>query len=137
MKKLAIFWLVLFFSQTLKATSLSFSTFLGGGSFEYFRGIEINPVTHEIVLSGFTDSFDFPTTSGTFDNSFNGGNRDVLVTKFDSTATNLIFSTFLGGAEEERSYTLDLDENGFAYVGGYSFSSNFPTANAYDATHNG
>jgi hypothetical protein len=32
-------------------------------------------------VTGFTDSTDYPTTSGAFDRTFNGGAQDAFVTK--------------------------------------------------------
>jgi len=50
----------------------------------------------------------------------------------------LVYSTFLGGGANDRSFGIALDAAGNVYVTGQTLSSNFPTtAGAVDATHNG
>jgi len=49
----------------------------------------------------------------------------------------LVYSTYLGGASEENAFGVAVDEQGSAYVVGWTYSGDFPTANPYDETHNG
>jgi gliding motility-associated-like protein len=85
----------------------------------------------------------FPTTLGAYDTSFNGtptyGNTDVVITKYSSNGTSLLYSTYLGGAtgtEIVTSLIVDAQDNLLLY--GATGSSDFPvTASAYDQTFNG
>ncbi len=76
-----------------------------------------------IYVVGGTASNDFPTTPGAFDrthdDSPNGTVKhyDVFVTKFDSTG-KLIWSTLLGGPGYDRAYAVEVDAQGFVYIGG-------------------
>ncbi len=76
-----------------------------------------------IYAVGGTASNDFPTTPGAFDrthdDSPNGTVKhyDVFVTKFDSTG-KLIWSTLLGGPGYDRAYAVEVDAQGFVYIGG-------------------
>jgi hypothetical protein len=65
---------------------------------------------------------------------------DIFIAKL-SPANNgedsLLYSTFLGGGLSEEAYGIDVDSTGNAYVTGMTFSSDFPTKNAYDDSFNG
>ena len=47
-------------------------------------------------MTGETDSANYPTTSGAFDRTFNGGISDAYVTKLNASGSALVYSTFLG-----------------------------------------
>lgn len=50
----------------------------------------------------------------------------------------LLASTFLGGSGEDSAVALALDTEGYIYITGYTYSTDFPTTTgAYDRTHNG
>ena len=53
------------------------------------------------------------------------------MTKLSSTGQQLLFSTYLGGAGADHGGTIAVDSSGTVYVTGYTWSSNFPTQNAY------
>ncbi|MGY5853655.1 MAG: SBBP repeat-containing protein, partial [Candidatus Thorarchaeota archaeon] len=48
----------------------------------------------------------------------------------------LLYSTFLGGFRIDVGRDIALDDEGNFYITGYTNSTNFPTLNAYDPTHN-
>ena len=115
--------------------TLMYSTYLGGSGWEW--GIDIavenNGVSYTI---GFTDSSDFPVFNA-YDGSWNG-NFDFFISKIDPPGGFLMFSTYLGGSNADIGNGIDIDNNGNAFVTGYTWSSNFPvTANAYDGSYNG
>jgi clostripain len=59
---------------------LLYATFLGGNSGDYGRGIAFDR-DGAAYVTGSTSSSDFPTTSGSYDTTFNGGDADAFVTK--------------------------------------------------------
>jgi hypothetical protein len=88
-------------------------------------------------VTGQTDSADFPTTPGSFDNSFNGVS-DAFVARLDRDGSTLAYSTFLGGATYEEGSKVVVDPTGEAYVAGLTSSPDFPTTpGAFDQTYNG
>ncbi|MCP4247815.1 MAG: T9SS type A sorting domain-containing protein, partial [bacterium] len=89
-----------------------------------------------VFLAGYTDSPDFPITTGCYDPTPNGG-RDVFLAKLDDTLTNLLAATFLGGSGHEGwqwpKIDLALAEGGDLFVAGLTRSVNFPaTPGAFD-----
>jgi hypothetical protein len=112
-------------------SQLLYSTYLGGNGDDYAYGLAVDSAGNAYV-TGVTNSTDFPTTTGAFQTSPQGG-YDIFVTKLNPTGSALVYSTYLGGSEDEGVQALVLDAAGDAYVAGNSSSSNFPTtAGAYD-----
>jgi Beta-propeller repeat len=85
---------------------------------------------------GLTISTNFPTTAGAFQPTLGGG-YDAYVTKFNSTGTGLVYSTYLGGSGTDQGFGIAVDSAGNAYVTGLTSSANFPTANPFQAALGG
>lgn len=120
-----------------KGTDLLFSTFLGGSFHDYATAIAID-TEGNVFVTGYTWSSDFPTTPGSFDTTFNGGIHDAFITKMNSKGTDLFYSTYLGGSDEDSGQSIAIDETGAAYIGGYLKSTDFPaTPGAYSVSYNG
>ncbi len=116
-------------------TSLLASTFLGGGSGDYGRAITVDGVGN-IFVTGNTWPKDFPTTPGAYNTSYNGGNDDVFVSKFNSGLTNLLMSTFLGGSRSDYGNAIAVSAVGNVYVTGETLSPDFPaTPGSYDTSY--
>ncbi|MEX1001067.1 MAG: T9SS type B sorting domain-containing protein [Crocinitomicaceae bacterium] len=116
---------------------LSFSTFTGAASDNW--GMTACPDKNKnLIAGGIVFGSSYPTTSGAYDTSFNTGEVDVVLTKFNSDGSNLIFSTFLGGSASETPHSLIVNNNNELYVLGATASLDFPTsANPYQASHVG
>ena len=68
-----------------------------------------------------------------------GGSRqflvtDAFVTKLNSTGSELLFSTYLGGSSNETGNDIAVDGSGNIYITGETLSKNFPTLNAFQST---
>jgi hypothetical protein len=113
---------------------LSYSTYLGGTGDDWGEWIAVDTGGCAYV-TGMTYSSSFPTQSA-YDGSHNG-NSDVFVTKVSATGSALAYSTFLGGTDFDEGKAISVDASGCAYITGETMSSDFPTQNAYDASHNG
>jgi gliding motility-associated-like protein len=79
----------------------------------------------------------YPTKLG-FDNVFHGGNEDVVITKYNATGTDLLYSTYLGGSSDEIVSSLMVDAANNLFLFGVTGSKDFPvSANAYASTFKG
>ncbi len=137
-------------------TFMQYSTYLGGSvSTEIVSSLIVNS-QNELMLFGATGSSDFPVTAGAYDVTFNGGSllsfpmngteydngTDLYVSRFNSTGTSLLASTFVGGSQNDgvnNSSTLaynygdyyrgeiQVDNSGNCYIASYTYSSDFPT----------
>src|SRR5690606_20487410 len=112
--------------------------FLGPDSdYEFIADVAIDG-SGRAILFGETSSVDFPTSVNAFDTSHNG-NFDLFVTIINpagSGATDLIYSTFLGGTASDTAGGVFHGSNGDVYLAGSTQSNNFPvTAGAYDESY--
>ncbi|MBI2569066.1 MAG: SBBP repeat-containing protein [Candidatus Schekmanbacteria bacterium] len=112
---------------------LSYSTYLGGSGGDVGYGIASDSLGNAYV-TGETASTDFPTTSPS--QSTKGGGVDVFVTKID-VAGALVYSTYLGGSDDDYGHSIAVDASGNAYVAGATHSGDFPIANPYQRTLKG
>jgi|SRR5579859_1579655 len=117
-------------------SSLIFSTYLGGSLEGSCNGIAVDS-NGEAVVAGRTYSVDFPGANAFQpSHSPDNGGEDAFVTKFSADGSSLIFSTYLGGNSNDMAQGITLDPSGNIYVGGITFSSNFPvTPGSYQSTY--
>lgn len=95
-----------------------------------------------LYAGGTTFDNGYPVTIGAYSSFFAGspaqGNTDVVITKYNANGTNLLYSTYIGGANAEIVTSLIVDHNDNLCFYGATGSSNFPTTpGAYDASYNG
>lgn len=117
-------------------TALVYSTYLGGSGTDYGFGIAVDETGNAYVI-GQTDSTDFPVTSGAFQTS-SGGGVDAFVSKLNPEGSALVYSTYLGGRDEDFAAGIAVDTVGNAYVTGATHSTNFPvTVGSVQTTYGG
>src|SRR5262249_38134671 len=80
---------------------LSYSTYLGGSGNEEGNAIAVDNAGNTYI-AGFTDSLNFPMASAT-QPVFGGGRQDAFVVKLDPTGTRVIYSTYLGGDQQDNA----------------------------------
>jgi len=110
--------------------SLLWSTYFGGASWDEALGVTVAS-DDSCYITGFTVSYDFPVLNA-YNNTY-GGLGDAFVAKFAANGS-LLWSTYLGGSGGDRGYAIAVTNNGRCYLTGETFSSNFPTKNAYNGT---
>lgn len=106
------------------ASSLIYSTYLGGNGNDLGTGISLAP-DGSASVSGYTRSTNFPVV-----NAFQSellGVGDAVVAKLNPAGNALVFSTFLGGHGNDAAYRLAVDAAGATYVTGASGSTDFPS----------
>jgi len=109
-------------------TQILQSTYLGGSKEEEkATALAIHPKTGEVYVAGYTDSTDFPRTSGGAQKDYGGGTYDTFVARLNSSLTQILQSTYLGGNDWDVAYAFAIHpKTGDVYVAGYTFSTNFP-----------
>ncbi len=123
------------FVAKLNATGseLLYGSFLGGELFDTGHGIAVD-ADGNAFLTGETQSTNFPTSSGSFDSSHNG-DSDAFVAKLNPSGSDLVYSAFLGGTGSDYGRDIALNQAGYAYVTGETYSDDFPaTPGAFDET---
>ncbi len=106
-------------------SALVYSTYLGGGlHFSFFEHIAVDDSGSAYVV-GTTYATDFPTLNA-YEDTLHGA-QDAFVTKLNSSGSDLVYSTFLGGGDNDCGVGITVDDSGSAYVTGYTKSSDFPT----------
>lgn len=117
--------------------ALEYATYIGGGLEDRGSRIAVDEAGNAFV-TGYTYSTDFPATPGAYDTDHNGGNFDAFIAKVNADGSDLVYATYLGGAQDEYGGDIAVDAAGNAYITGYTTSINFPTTPAaYDTSFNG
>lgn len=110
-----------FNTNVAPASSLVYSTFLGGNSSDHADAVAIDSSGNAYV-TGFTDSTNFPHGA-----SFGSGSASTFVAKLNAAGSGLIFSTLLhGGQFFPQVAGILIDSSHDVYVAGNA-ASGFPT----------
>lgn len=121
--------------------SLTFSTFTGSTADNW--GFTATPdINGNLFGGGIVFGSGYPLSTGAYDVSFNSGTgtfpMDVGITKYNTTGTNIIYSTYIGGSGNETPHSIVCAQNGELYIYGVTSSTNFPMAGTpFDNSHNG
>ena len=126
-----------------EGSDLKYSTYLGGSSI--LRGSGVGggdgasaislDVSGHAYVTGYTDSTDFPVTSGAFQKvnkaAANDGNN-AFVTELNFEGSDLKYSTYLGGSSSDYAAGIAMDAAGNVYIAGLASSADFPvTSDAF------
>ncbi len=120
----------------------NYNLMLGNDSLYYnygdgARGELITDDLNNVYVGSCTFSVDFPVTSNAFQPK-NNGMQDGVVFKLDYNLTTLLWSSYLGGKNNDAIFSIDVDSKYDLYVTGGTSSVNFPTTfNAYRTSYQG
>ncbi len=111
-------------------SALVYSTYLGGSRGDVGGGIAVDTWGHAYV-TGVTDSLDFPTFKPFQAKCGSCGQytENAFVAKLSYAGNALVYSTYLGGDDQDSGNAIAVDAAGNAYVTGMTTSDNFPLAN--------
>lgn len=101
------------------------------------RGELITDDLNNVYVGSTTFSHDFPTTPNSVQPQTYLGQNGVVF-KLDYNMRNLIWSTYLGGSEDDAVYSIDVDSAYNVVACGGTASSNFPvTPGSYQTSYAG
>ncbi len=124
------------------ATSLNYSTYLGGSATDAGQTLAVN-APNVVYVAGTTTSFDFPWHDNL--QAFNGS-ADAFIARLDPTSpslASLIYATPLGGTApagfsvSATANGIAADGSGHVYLAGETTAANFPTALTTSGSMNG
>ena len=107
--------------------ALIYSTFLGGSGSDEGEGIVVDGLGYAYI-TGNTTSNDFPTVDAY---QTQQSSVDAFVTRLSSFGHFLVFSTYLGGADNDLGLGIAVDASGNTYITGVTLSTNFPIQGEY------
>ncbi len=116
-------------------TALVYSTYLGGSGIDVAYGIALGG-SGGTYVTGTTGSTDFPVTSGAYQTT-NSNTDDAFVAQVNATGSSLVYATYLGGNSGAHGLGIAVNGSGNAYVTGWTGSSDFATAGAYQTVNAG
>lgn len=128
--------------QNNAATAKVYFTYLGGNYYESVSGLAVDSDGNAYV-TGYTGSTNFPTSHAIQTNiagkapiGFATPAVDCFITKVGPYGSNLVFSTFYGGAGtgyngvgDDVGFGIAVDASQNVFVAGYTSSTNFPAVN--------
>ncbi len=114
---------------------LVFSTFIGGSLGDFINGLAL-AANGNIVVTGATNSLDFPRSADAAQSN-NAGFLDIFVTMLRPDASEIVFSTYLGGQNFDAANGIVIMADGSISTCGFTGSTDFPTSlNAIQANNN-
>ena len=118
---------------------LEFSTYSGSTADNF--GYTATYDSYGFLYGGSTVfNIGYPTTTGAYDITYSNtaGGTDIAITKYDTSGTQRVFSTYLGGTSDELPHSMIVNNNNELFVFGTTGSSDFPvTQSSYQTTFKG
>jgi hypothetical protein len=118
-----------------KSGKLIYATRVGGSAYDEASRIKVDKDGFAYVV-GFTKSHDFPATANALQTRFGGGDSDAFLLKVAPNG-QIVYATFIGGNGADQGDALALDDKGDVYVGGTTWSNDFPGQSTARMTSNG
>lgn len=116
------------------------------GAYDRSAALTIDPyVVYASFLGGFSTDEGHAVTADTQGNMYlvgvtystQAGDADVMLRKIAPDGSGFVWNADLGGSDDDFGNGIAVDANGFVYVGGDTFSTDFPTAAPWQANNAG
>src|SRR5450432_584881 len=79
----------------------------------------------------------FPITASAFQPAFGGGATDAFIMKISASGLSILYSSYLGGSNEDDAYGIAVDASHNAYLTGLTYSTNFILKNPVQGASGG
>ncbi|MGM0478028.1 MAG: gliding motility-associated C-terminal domain-containing protein [Bacteroidota bacterium] len=110
-------------------SALQWSSFYGGTENDAVYSVKVDSSAN-IVFAGGTSSSDLPNTAGAYQAAYGGGETDGFIGKLTPDGQTLTQSTYLGMADYDQVFFVEIDRLDNVFVVGQSNGGNFPVVNA-------
>ena len=114
-----------FVSKFSPSGGLVYSTYLGGTTADIGRAIAIDSAGNAYITGHATDAF--PIVAATAFKATITGPGDAFISKISPDGATLLYSTYLGGSNDDDAFGIALDGADNVYITGYTGSADFPT----------
>jgi hypothetical protein len=128
-----------------EGSGLIYSSFLG--HYENVTGEAITVDANQIAYVTGSTQFNslpqgtfcgpFTITGNALQPTFGGGFSDAYVSAVSATGSSLLYSSYLGGNNEDIGFGIAADTSENTYVTGLTYSANFPTVNPLQPVYGG
>jgi len=105
-------------------TNVDYASYLGGDDLESGIGVSVDNLNN-IYLTGYTQSYNFPTTAGALDTIYHGS-EDIFVAKFHHIDNYVSYSTFISGDSTYPSVPVAIDNYISELPKIYALYQNYP-----------
>lgn len=112
--------------------SIAYASFLGGSDDDYALDVAVDP-TGAAYVTGQTYSSNFPVLNP-YQATPGSANGDIFISRVAPNGASVTYSSYLGGGAEDLAWGIALDQANNIFLTGFTRSSNFPTANPFQAT---
>jgi Beta-propeller repeat len=114
---------------------LNYAVALGGSDADQGKGVAVD-AAGEAFIVGSASSLDFPLKAP-FQPAFGGGSSDAFVAKLSADGATLLYSTYLGGGQDDFGAGIAVGADGTATVTGYTKSIDFPVKIPFQRMYGG
>lgn len=105
------------FKSNSDLSLLYWATYLGGSDLDSGNGIRVDE-NLDVYVTGTAGEGNFPTTPGTVQPNWPGGDESGYLAKLSADGSTLLASTFFGTNADDNSYFLDIDEDDQIHIFG-------------------
>ncbi len=124
--------------------AIGYSAMFGGRGVNVANGVALDPEGNAYVVGSATCT-NFPVTTNNISGFLSATNSskknkkysDAVIIAFNTNASALLYSAYLGGEEKDYGNAIAVDPVGNAYIAGLTYSRDFPTVNARQTYRNG
>jgi hypothetical protein len=105
--------------------AVTFVAFVAANNAESVYGVAVDPDEGFVYLTGRTSSSEFEVLNPLPGNigEKKGSSNDIFVRKIDASTNELVYSTFMGGSDDDQAFAIALGAKGNAYITGHTKSA--------------
>jgi hypothetical protein len=130
-------------------SALLYSSYIGYYEIVRARSVAVDANQIAYVTGEVTDNFTptvptltppppFPITGNAARPFFGGGQFDAFLIVISASGNSVLYSTYVGGSDEDGAKGIAVDNNRNAYITGLTYSANYPvTGSAYQSVNGG